>query len=308
MTILRRATLVSVAIATLAAGTAAPVRAQRGIDSAFAGLVARLSEPNGYFDSDNIITNEGSYLHVASQLRAVGTHGGVYVGVGPDQNFSYIALVRPSIAFLLDIRRDNLLEHLLFKSLFAMSRNRLEYLCLLFGKRVPADVDRWTGRPIQELIAYLGETRTDSAVAAATRRASNERITAFGVPLDGRDREMIDRYRAQFVAEGLDTRYSSLGRNNRSDYPSFGRLISSRIGPANKSATSPTNRPSSTCAVWRQRIASCPSSATSPAPRPFAQSARTLQSTGWSFRFSISRTSSNISWAAMAVSMPTPRT
>ena len=82
--------------------------------------MARTSEPGGYFDSDNIITNEGSYLQVASQLARVHTHGGVYIGVGPDQNFSYVALVRPAIAFMIDIRRDNLLEHLLFKSLFAV--------------------------------------------------------------------------------------------------------------------------------------------------------------------------------------------
>jgi len=75
------------------------------------------------------------------------------------------------------------------------------------------------------VLAYVGEAHTDSAVVAAARRTSNDRIAKFGVPLDAHDREMIDRYRAQFVAEGLDTRYSSLGRNNRFDYPSFGRLI-----------------------------------------------------------------------------------
>src|SRR6185503_11542069 len=99
------------------------------------------------------------------------------------------------------------------------------YLCLLLGKRVPVDVDKWTGRAMPDILAYLGETRTDSSIAAATRRGSNDRISSYGVALDARDREMIDRYRAQFVAEGLDTRYSSLGRNNRGDYPSFGRLI-----------------------------------------------------------------------------------
>jgi YD repeat-containing protein len=52
-----------------------------------------------------------------------------------------------------------------------------------------------------------------------------ERIAHFGVPLDARDTSMIDRYRAEFVADGLETRYSSLGRNNRFDYPSFGQLI-----------------------------------------------------------------------------------
>lgn len=222
----RTATVALVAAALLSPATRrAAAVAQRPADTSFAGLVARLSEPNGYFDSDNIITNEVSYLHVASQLEKAGTRGGVYVGVGPDQNYSYIAMIRPQIAFMLDIRRDNLLEHLLFKSYFAVARNRMEYLCLLLGKPVPSDIERWTGRPIADVMAYLEKTPMRPATAAVTKRASNERITTFGVPLDARDREMIDRYRAQFVSEGLDTRYSSLGRNNRSNYPSFGQLI-----------------------------------------------------------------------------------
>jgi hypothetical protein len=191
----------------------------------FAALVARLSEPGGYFDSDNIITNEASYLQVASQLSKVGVHVGLYLGVGPDQNFSYIALIRPTMAFIVDIRRDNLLEHLLFKSLFAMARNRLEYLCLLLGKPIPSDIDRWTGRSTADVLAYINRTPTDSTAVRASRAASNARINAFGVALDGRDRATIDAYRAEFVESGLDTRYSSLGRNNRSDYPSFGQLI-----------------------------------------------------------------------------------
>jgi YD repeat-containing protein len=226
VTALRRTAVACLFAATVTSHASTIACAQRpATDSSFAGLVARLSEPNGYFDSDNIITNEASYLHVSSQLEKMKTRGGVYVGVGPDQNFSYIAMIRPQIAFMFDIRRDNLLEHLLFKSLFAMSRNRLEYLCLLLGKPVPPDIERWTGRSMSEVLAYIGDAKTDSNTAAATKRESNDRITRFGIRLDARDREMIDRYRAQFVYEGIDTRYSSLGRNNRFDYPSFGRLI-----------------------------------------------------------------------------------
>ena len=204
-----------------------PVVAQErpASDSSFSAIVARLSEAGGYFDSDNIISNEASYLQILSQLVKVGTHGGVYIGVGPDQNFSYIALIRPSIAFMLDIRRDNMLEHLLFKSVFVQSRNRLEFLCRLFGKPIPADVDLWNTRSASAIIAYLRQTPTDSASVQAYRRASNDRITGFHVALDARDRSVLDRYRAEFVADGLDTRYSSLGRNNRMDYPTFGQLM-----------------------------------------------------------------------------------
>jgi hypothetical protein len=215
----------AVVLACAMAIDAVPAAAQHARDSSFAGLVARLSEPNGYFDSDNIITNEASYLQIASQLRKVGTHGGVYLGVGPDQNFSYVALIRPEMAFMIDVRRDNLLEHLLFKSIFAMARNRAEYLCLLLGKPTPVDVARWAARPTTDILAYVSHAPTDSAVVAATRRSSNGRIAALGVSLDTRDRQMIDRYRAEFIDSGLDTRYSSLGRNNRLDYPSLGELI-----------------------------------------------------------------------------------
>ncbi|HEX4683965.1 MAG TPA: hypothetical protein VH277_14700 [Gemmatimonadaceae bacterium] len=225
MRLVKLARVRAVFLACAIAFGAVPAAAQQTRDSSFAGLVARLSEPNGYFDSDNIITNEASYLQISSQLRKVGTHGGVYLGVGPDQNFSYVALIRPRIAFMIDIRRDNLLEHLLFKSIFATARNRAEYLCLLLGKPVPADVAQWGAKPAAEILAYVTRTPTDSAAVAATRTASNARITALGVSLDARDRQMIDRYRAEFVASGLDTRYSSLGRNNRFDYPSLGQLI-----------------------------------------------------------------------------------
>ena len=100
----------------------------------FASRVAQLSEPGGYFDTDNLISNERSYLHVVPALRDPGLAGGAYIGVGPDQNFSYIAQVKPNIAFIVDLRRDNLLLHLVFKALFSLSETRVDYLSLLFGR------------------------------------------------------------------------------------------------------------------------------------------------------------------------------
>src|SRR5436853_1013764 len=73
----------------------------------FAALSSRLSEPGGFFDSDNLISNETSYLHVFGKLTEMKVKGGAYVGVGPDQNFTYIAKIRPTRAIIIDIRRDN---------------------------------------------------------------------------------------------------------------------------------------------------------------------------------------------------------
>ena len=92
--VLRRAGLVlCAAAAVLAAVQLAPV----GADAGFGDTIARLSEPGGSFDTDNLISNESSYLEVIPDLVARGASGGAYIGVGPDQNFSYIARVRPSV-------------------------------------------------------------------------------------------------------------------------------------------------------------------------------------------------------------------
>src|SRR5579859_2382100 len=129
-TLLKAATLLALASVALAQATLP-----------FAQTIARLSEPNGYFDTDNLISNESSYLQVVPELARRGVHGGAYIGVGPDQNFTYIAAARPSIAFVVDIRRDNELLHLLFKALFKESRTRADYLALLVGRTPPADAD-----------------------------------------------------------------------------------------------------------------------------------------------------------------------
>src|SRR5690349_23835187 len=112
----------------------------------FSSRVAALSEPGGYFNTDNLISNERSFLHVVPELRALSRQAsadGAYLGVGPDQNFSYIAHLRPSIAVIVDIRRDNLLLHLLFKAIFAESRTRVDYLALLTGRPIPKPDAAW---------------------------------------------------------------------------------------------------------------------------------------------------------------------
>src|SRR5688572_8292350 len=92
----------------LAVAVPAPGAAQ---ENGFARQVARFSESGGFFDSDNLISNETSYLHVLGAIDGYSIRGGVYIGVGPEQNFSYIARVKPELAFLIDIRRDNMLLH-----------------------------------------------------------------------------------------------------------------------------------------------------------------------------------------------------
>ncbi|QXD16651.1 hypothetical protein GQ464_006855 [Rhodocaloribacter litoris] len=201
-------------------------------DTAFAGLVARLSEPGGYFDTDNLISNEASYLHVAGALRARNLEGGVYLGVGPDQNFSYIALVRPRLAFIVDIRRDNLLQHLFFKALFTLARNRLEYLCLLTGRPLPPGGALPAGPPEaagpDDLVAYVDATPFSPEVAAAARDAVRDLVPRFGVSLSRQDLNRIAAIQEAFFREGLDLRFTSHNRPPRPYYPTLRRLLLER--------------------------------------------------------------------------------
>jgi hypothetical protein len=194
-------------------------------ETTFARLVERLSEPGGFFDSDNLISNETSYLHVLEALHRVGVHGGVYIGVGPDQNFSYIADIKPSVALILDIRRDNLLEHLLFKAMFSMSRDRADYLSLLLGRPAPRDRAAWRDRSIQDLVDYFDHMPADSSYVSSSQHEIDARVARFGVPLAPAEVETMHRIRGAFVVDSLSIRYSSLGRAPRPYHPTYRQLL-----------------------------------------------------------------------------------
>ena len=110
-------------------------------DSAFWRMVDRMSEPNGFFRSDNFVSNETQLQTVIPGVQRKVRAGGVYIGVGPEQNFTYIIAFRPAIAFIVDIRRQNAMEHLLYKALIEMASDRAEFLSWLFSRPRPPGLD-----------------------------------------------------------------------------------------------------------------------------------------------------------------------
>src|SRR5262245_44635837 len=103
-------------------------------DEAFWKLVTDFSEPGGSFPSDNFVSNERSFQHILPELKARVKPGGVYLGVGPEQNFTYIVALRPRIAFIFDIRRQNMIQMLMYKALLETSADRREFLSRLFSR------------------------------------------------------------------------------------------------------------------------------------------------------------------------------
>ena len=191
----------------------------------FARIIERLSEPGGYFDTDNLISNEASYLHVLGRLRKMNLEGGAYIGVGPDQNFSYIAQIKPRIAYIIDIRRDNLIEHLLFKALFALSRNRVEYLCNLTARSAPSQSDKWRDKTIGDLVAHVDASTGDRERFNAVSTAVVSKVKSFGVSLTDPERDTLIRIHQAFFESGLDLRFTSRGRPSRFYYPTFRDLL-----------------------------------------------------------------------------------
>src|ERR1700751_1977940 len=75
--------------------SSAPRRAvpDRLTDQEFWKLVTDSSEPGGYFrsaDITNLTSNETMYGEVVNDLINRTKPGGVYLGVGPEQNYNYI--------------------------------------------------------------------------------------------------------------------------------------------------------------------------------------------------------------------------
>ncbi len=140
------------ALAALAAG--AQPAADRFSDEEFAALIPRLSETGGAFPVENFVSNERTFQVVIPPLRDHVRPGGVYLGVGPEQNFTFINAVRPAIVFIIDIRRQNMLEHLMYKMAFEKSATRADFLSYIFSRPRPPTVS--TDTNITELLkAYL---------------------------------------------------------------------------------------------------------------------------------------------------------
>ena len=114
---------------------------ERLSDAEFWNLITEFSEPGGYFRSDNFVSNETAFQRVIPELKNKIKPGGVYVGVGPDQNFTYASALAPRLAFIVDIRRQNMMLHLMYKALIEMSPDRADFLSRLFSRPRPAGLD-----------------------------------------------------------------------------------------------------------------------------------------------------------------------
>lgn len=170
-----RSTVARAQAATALAASPARVLPERIGDAAFWKLVTDISEPGGYFRiTDNFTSNEMEVGVLSTMLRTAGVQGGAYLGVGPEQNLSYIAAIRPAMAFVIDIRRQAVVQHLMFKAMFELAADRADFISLLFARPRPPGLDSTTG--IQRIWDAFGAVRQDTVLGEQLLRRIEDHL------------------------------------------------------------------------------------------------------------------------------------
>jgi len=178
---------------------------ERLSEQEFWQLSSSLSEPDGFFHSDNFVSNERSFQTVLAELSEGRQPGSAYIGVGPEQNFTYLLAVKPRIAFVVDIRRQNLIEHLMYKALFELSADRAEFLSRLLSRDRPA-----VGQDssVEDLFKAFNATPVDDRLFQANLKAIRDHlIKDHGFPLSQEDQFSLEQVFRAFAAGGGNLTY-----------------------------------------------------------------------------------------------------
>jgi len=197
---------------------------ERLSDAEFWNLITEFSEPGGYFRSDNFVSNETAFQRVIPELKNKIKPGGVYVGVGPDQNFTYATALAPRLAFIVDIRRQNMMLHLMYKALFELSTNRVEFLSRLFARPVPDGLT--PAVTVEELFEAFGREATDALLAREVFNSILHQLRErHGFELTREDLKNIEYVYNAFVNGGPEIRYSYPNQNAWRRFPSYSELM-----------------------------------------------------------------------------------
>ena len=194
-------------------------------DEAFWNLVTEFSESGGYFRSDNFVSNETTFQYVLKDLKKT-KPGGVYLGVGPDQNFTYIVALQPKMAIIFDIRRENVMQHLMYKALIEMSTDRADFLSKLFSRKRPEKLGENT--TAEDLFNAYYEVEPDRQLFQENFQAIKKQLEErHKFKLSADDESKINYIYQSFYAGGLDLTYNGVGGGGfgRSRMPSYAEVM-----------------------------------------------------------------------------------
>jgi hypothetical protein len=185
----------------------APVPTQL-TDQQFWNLSREWSEDDGVFRSDNLLSNETTFQYVIPNLLKASKQGRVYMGVGPEQNFTYIAALKPAMAVIVDIRHGNLDVHLMYKALFELSKDRADFVSRLFSlKRPDGLTSKSSAREIFN--AYLSADGSKQLFDENLKAIVDQLRIKHGFPLTAGDLDGIGWALGNFYQYGPAINYNS---------------------------------------------------------------------------------------------------
>ena len=199
-----------VALGAASAGALLIDMPERLTDQEFWALSQDSSEPGGYFrsaDITNLTSNELLFQHVVPDLVSRVKPGSVYLGVGPEQNYTYMVATRPKLAIIFDIRRGNLDTQLMYKAIFELAKDRADFVSILFSKPRPAGLG--PSAPAQQIFSAFASADTSKELFDKNLRAIKELLTKTRkLPLSQRDLDGIDVIYGTFYTSGFYIRPS----------------------------------------------------------------------------------------------------
>jgi hypothetical protein len=228
----RRARLLAGLIVAVALGALSVLAVPVAADSLPASLTDRefwkvitdFSEPDGFFRSDNLLSNEMGYQQVIPELLSRTKAGRVYMGVGPEQNFTYIAATKPAMVFIIDIRRGNLDLQMMYKALFELSADRADFVSQLFARKRPADLT--TASSADEIFAAVQNADKTEELFNENLKIIQDHLTLkHGFELSPEDLKGIEYVYRAFFKFGPQIQYSSSGSFGGSFQPSYAELM-----------------------------------------------------------------------------------
>ena len=179
-------------------------------DEEFWKLSSESSEPDGTFRSDNLLSNESYFQFVIPKLSETATPGRVYMGVGPEQNFTYMSALKPKMAFIIDIRRGNLELQLMYKAIFELSRDRADFVSRLFSRIRPEGLGPQS--TVREIFTAVNKAQGSDKLYEDNLKAIEDHLTkTHHLPLGDRDLEGIKYVYANFHLYGPNINYGSSG-------------------------------------------------------------------------------------------------
>lgn len=199
-----RLPLLAVSILVLAFHPVPP----RLTDEEFWKVSSESSEPDGYFRSDNLLSNEIWFQYVIPDLIKTAKADRVYLGVGPEQNFTYIAALKPKMAFIIDIRRGNLELQLLYKAVFELSKDRADFVSRLFSrKQAEGLTSKSTAREI--FAAFANAESSEGMFKENLQAIQDHLMKKHHLPLTANDLDGIEYVYRNFYQFGPRINYSS---------------------------------------------------------------------------------------------------